>query len=158
MDSQNQEWEMVASWMASTKAFLFDFDGTLARLNIDFQALRLEVLALAQDFGIQEPLLSGPALSPGTCRGLKRRVGRPRTWSSRRFPRSFSGLNRGQGMGGRLPGEPLSLHPPGFSRPASGELPSRYSDPQFGSFGPSGFPGYRSILSPLFAPRSRTPA
>jgi phosphoglycolate phosphatase len=60
MDSQNQEWEMVASWMASTKAFLFDFDGTLARLNIDFQALRLEVLALAQDFGIQEPPFPDP--------------------------------------------------------------------------------------------------
>ena len=51
---------MVASWMASTKAFLFDFDGTLARLNIDFQALRLEVLALAREFGIQEPLLTDP--------------------------------------------------------------------------------------------------
>ena len=29
---------MVVSWMASTKAFLFDFDGTLARLNIDFKS------------------------------------------------------------------------------------------------------------------------
>ena len=51
---------MVASWMASTKAFLFDFDGTLARLNIDFQALRLEILALAQDFGLKEPVLPDP--------------------------------------------------------------------------------------------------
>ncbi len=51
---------MVASWIASTKAFLFDFDGTLARLNIDFQALRLEILALARDFGLKEPTLPDP--------------------------------------------------------------------------------------------------
>jgi phosphoglycolate phosphatase len=51
---------MVLSWLASTKAFLFDFDGTLARLNIDFQALRLEILALARDFGLQEPLSPTP--------------------------------------------------------------------------------------------------
>jgi phosphoglycolate phosphatase len=51
---------MVVSWMASTKVFLFDFDGTLARLNIDFQALRLEILALAQDFGLREPILPEP--------------------------------------------------------------------------------------------------
>jgi phosphoglycolate phosphatase len=60
MDSQNPESEMVASWMAFTKAFLFDFDGTLARLSIDFQALRLEILALAQDFGLKEPILQDP--------------------------------------------------------------------------------------------------
>jgi phosphoglycolate phosphatase len=46
---------LVKPWLASIKAFLFDFDGTLARLNIDFQALRREILALAQDFGLQEP-------------------------------------------------------------------------------------------------------
>lgn len=51
---------MAASWMASTEAFLFDFDGTLARLNIDFQALRLEILALARDFGLEEPILPDP--------------------------------------------------------------------------------------------------
>jgi phosphoglycolate phosphatase len=51
---------MVASWIASTKAILFDFDGTLARLNIDFQALRLEILALARDFGLKEPILPDP--------------------------------------------------------------------------------------------------
>jgi phosphoglycolate phosphatase len=51
---------MVVSWMASTKVFLFDFDGTLARLNIDFQALRLEILALARDFGLEEPILPDP--------------------------------------------------------------------------------------------------
>jgi phosphoglycolate phosphatase len=51
---------MVLSWLASTKAFLFDFDGTLARLNIDFQALRLEILALARDFGLRE----SPSLTP----------------------------------------------------------------------------------------------
>jgi phosphoglycolate phosphatase len=51
---------MVASWIASTKTFLFDFDGTLARLNIDFHALRLEILALARDFGLEEPILPDP--------------------------------------------------------------------------------------------------
>jgi phosphoglycolate phosphatase len=51
---------MAASWMTYTKAFLFDFDGTLARLNIDFQTLRLEILAMAQEFGLEEPLLPDP--------------------------------------------------------------------------------------------------
>jgi phosphoglycolate phosphatase len=51
---------MVASWMASAKMFLFDFDGTLARLNIDFQTLRLEILAMAREFGLKEPLLPDP--------------------------------------------------------------------------------------------------
>ena len=51
---------MLASWMASAKVFLFDFDGTLARLNIDFQTLRLEILAMAREFGLKEPLLPDP--------------------------------------------------------------------------------------------------
>ena len=50
---------MLPGW-PPPRLFLFDFDGTLARLNIDFQALRLEVLALAREFGIQEPLLTDP--------------------------------------------------------------------------------------------------
>jgi phosphoglycolate phosphatase len=55
LTAQTPESEMVKPWLASTKAFLFDFDGTLARLTIDFQALRLEILALARDFGLKEP-------------------------------------------------------------------------------------------------------
>jgi phosphoglycolate phosphatase len=51
---------MLASWMASAKVFLFDFDGTLARLNIDFQTLRMEILAMAREFGLKEPLLPDP--------------------------------------------------------------------------------------------------
>ncbi len=51
---------MIVSWMASTTVFLFDFDGTLARLNIDFQALRQEILELARDFGLEEPTLPDP--------------------------------------------------------------------------------------------------
>ncbi len=51
---------MLATWMASAKVFLFDFDGTLARLNIDFQTLRMEILAMAREFGLKEPLLPDP--------------------------------------------------------------------------------------------------
>jgi phosphoglycolate phosphatase len=42
------------------EAFLFDFDGTLARLNIDFKALRGEILALAASFGLKDPHLPDP--------------------------------------------------------------------------------------------------
>jgi len=52
---------MLATWMASAKVFLFDFDGTLARLNIDFQTLRMEILAMAREFGLKEPLLPDPS-------------------------------------------------------------------------------------------------
>ncbi|MBA4394535.1 MAG: haloacid dehalogenase [Desulfobacca sp.] len=42
------------------EAFLLDFDGTLARLNIDFKALKGEILALAASFGLNDPLLPDP--------------------------------------------------------------------------------------------------
>lgn len=42
------------------KAFLLDFDGTLARLNIDFKTLREEILNLASSFGLKDPLLPDP--------------------------------------------------------------------------------------------------
>ncbi len=45
---------------AELKAFLFDFDGTLARLNIDFQAIRKEILSLARSHGLWEPVLPDP--------------------------------------------------------------------------------------------------
>jgi phosphoglycolate phosphatase len=38
---------------------VFDFDGTLAKLNIDFAAMRREVLALAADYGIAAVELEG---------------------------------------------------------------------------------------------------
>ncbi len=36
------------------KAIVFDFDGTLAFLNIDFQSMREQVFGLMRDFGIKE--------------------------------------------------------------------------------------------------------
>lgn len=36
------------------KAILFDFDGTLAKLNIDFYAMRLKIFDLIQQYGIRE--------------------------------------------------------------------------------------------------------
>jgi len=38
---------------------VFDFDGTLAKLNIDFAAMRHEVLALAADYGIAAAEMEG---------------------------------------------------------------------------------------------------
>jgi phosphoglycolate phosphatase len=43
------------------QAFLFDFDGTLAELHIDFSALRREILLLAEQFGLPNPVLPNPA-------------------------------------------------------------------------------------------------
>jgi phosphoglycolate phosphatase len=45
---------------SAARAFLFDFDGTLARLNIDFLALRKEIILMARGLGLtrlppQEP-------------------------------------------------------------------------------------------------------
>jgi phosphoglycolate phosphatase len=39
------------------KAVIFDFDGTLAKLNIDFQHMRKEVLKIALSYGIRPNLL-----------------------------------------------------------------------------------------------------
>jgi phosphoglycolate phosphatase len=40
-----------------TKALLFDFDGTLAVLNIDFGSMREQVFNLLRDFGVEEKLI-----------------------------------------------------------------------------------------------------
>lgn len=45
---------------SQVKAFLLDFDGTLARLNIDFKILREEILTLASSFGLNDPFLPDP--------------------------------------------------------------------------------------------------
>ena len=42
------------------EAILFDFDGTLARLEIDFKALRREILNLAASIGLKNPLPPDP--------------------------------------------------------------------------------------------------
>jgi phosphoglycolate phosphatase len=51
---------IMAFQFAEIHTFLFDFDGTLARLNIDFQAIRKEILSLARNHGLLEPALPDP--------------------------------------------------------------------------------------------------
>lgn len=46
--------------LASIKAFLFDFDGTLAQLNIDFKKLKGEIFRLADRMGLDQPVLPDP--------------------------------------------------------------------------------------------------
>jgi len=45
---------MRASLLSKVKAVIFDFDGTLAVLNIDFSSMREQVLSLVRHFGIKE--------------------------------------------------------------------------------------------------------
>jgi phosphoglycolate phosphatase len=47
--------------LQAIQAFLFDFDGTLAELHLDFSALRTEILRLAERFGLPDPVLPDPA-------------------------------------------------------------------------------------------------
>lgn len=54
------EGRLMHPFFSQIEAFLFDFDGTLARLNIDFKALRGEILALAASFGLEDPFLPDP--------------------------------------------------------------------------------------------------
>lgn len=48
---------MKSSPLHRIKAIIFDFDGTLAVLNIDFDAMRDEVFDLMRHFGVQENLI-----------------------------------------------------------------------------------------------------
>src|SRR4030043_58349 len=45
---------MRASLLSKVKAVIFDFDGTLAVLNIDFFSMRKQVLSLVRHFGVKE--------------------------------------------------------------------------------------------------------
>ena len=45
---------MRASLLRKVKAVIFDFDGTLAVLNIDFFSMREQVLSLVRHFGVKE--------------------------------------------------------------------------------------------------------
>lgn len=45
---------MRASLLRRVKAVIFDFDGTLAVLNIDFFSMREQVLSLVRHFGVKE--------------------------------------------------------------------------------------------------------
>jgi phosphoglycolate phosphatase len=50
-------------WIQKIRGFVFDFDGTLALLNIDFGAMRQDILKLAEGFGLNaEPLQPMPVL------------------------------------------------------------------------------------------------
>ncbi|SEM37953.1 phosphoglycolate phosphatase [Syntrophus gentianae] len=40
--------------MKSFKAFVFDFDGTLAELNIDFKIMKARVISLSREYGIAD--------------------------------------------------------------------------------------------------------
>ena len=51
---------MLHPLLKNIKAFLFDFDGTLAELHIDFSSLRREILLLAERFGLEDPVLPSP--------------------------------------------------------------------------------------------------
>ncbi len=63
-------------FFSQIEAFLFDFDGTLARLNIDFKALRGEILALAASFGLEDPLLPDPPYLLELTLALKEQLSR----------------------------------------------------------------------------------
>ncbi|MBI5583786.1 MAG: HAD family hydrolase [Deltaproteobacteria bacterium] len=53
---------MIHPLLKEVKAFLFDFDGTLAELQLDFPALRREILLLAAGrFGLPDPAAPHPA-------------------------------------------------------------------------------------------------
>lgn len=62
------------------RAVIFDFDGTLAELNIDFNAMRDDVAALAADMGHAGPLPDGylleqvAALTPALGQDFSRRA------------------------------------------------------------------------------------
>ena len=45
-------------WLQGIKAVIFDFDGTLAVLNIDFSTMREQVFHLMSQFGVKEELIT----------------------------------------------------------------------------------------------------
>jgi phosphoglycolate phosphatase len=48
--------------LENTKAVIFDFDGTLAVLNLDFSTMKERVLALIRQFGVEEGAVRGKYL------------------------------------------------------------------------------------------------
>ncbi|HQL91267.1 MAG TPA: HAD family hydrolase [Syntrophales bacterium] len=57
------------------KAVVFDFDGTLALLNVDFKAMRLDILGLAASYGISDDGLEGLFVLEMIAE-IRRRIGR----------------------------------------------------------------------------------
>ncbi len=56
-------------------AVVFDFDGTLALLNVDFKAMRLDILGLAASYGISDDGLEGLFVLEMIAE-IRRRIGR----------------------------------------------------------------------------------
>lgn len=56
-------------------AVVFDFDGTLALLNVDFKAMRLDILGLAASFGVSDDGLEGLFVLEMIAE-IRRRIGR----------------------------------------------------------------------------------
>lgn len=56
------------------EAFLFDFDGTLASLQIDFKALREGVFLLAASFGLKNPRIPDPPYLLELTRSFKDQI------------------------------------------------------------------------------------
>jgi phosphoglycolate phosphatase len=56
------------------EAFLFDFDGTLASLQIDFNALREGVFLLAASFGLENPRIPDPPYLLELTRSFKDQI------------------------------------------------------------------------------------
>ena len=49
------------SWLQGVRAVVFDFDGTLAVLNIDLSEMREQVFELMREYGVnEEKTLYGP--------------------------------------------------------------------------------------------------
>lgn len=65
---------MTHPLLASIRAFLFDFDGTLAELQIDFSALRREILSLADGLGLNHPAMPDPPYLLELTRALRDQI------------------------------------------------------------------------------------
>jgi len=53
-DSRTFRPNLMPETMRSLKAFVFDFDGTLAELNLDFNFMKDSLLNLSREFGIKD--------------------------------------------------------------------------------------------------------
>jgi phosphoglycolate phosphatase len=102
---------------SGARAFLFDFDGTLARLNIDFPALRQEILLMARELGFSHPLPAEPPYLLELTRALRDRfVEWDRGKGEAFFEKAMALIEEREMQGAR----PENLFP--FSRRVLGEI------------------------------------